>query len=265
MSDKIKKQIDMLSRRWMQASLIILAAVYSFNSILLSYLKIELSSDVLYSDTVLPTILDYIREFAELVAIAVCYAVMICVLYRCGKQRIKPIFALFISATAYKYLANTVVTWLASGSIPSSWALNLVNVIYYTLLEFLQLFIIYIIICPIIERFRSEKALAEKRLELLDEGEGMAMPKVYPFERIYDKKNCLCRSAFFCSLVIFIAKLLGDIISDSWMIIVGGLPTEWVTWVLMAVNYISKFIFALIAYFVIYIAISSMLKSSDKV
>ncbi len=264
MSDKVRKNRDTVSRKWLRIALVIFAAVYSVKSIFMSYLNIVLSSDVLYSDTVLPVILDYVGELLELGAIAACYAVMICILYRCGKQGVRPLFALFALATAYKYLANMTVLWVISGSIPSSWIMNIVDVLYYTALEFFQLVIVYLIIRPVIERYRSEKALAEKKLSILGEDCGVSLPSVYPLETVYDKNNCLCRSAYFCSVVIFIAKLSGDVISDLWMILSAGLPNEWVTWVLMAVNYLSKVIFAGAAYFIIYAAVSFLLKDSEE-
>ncbi len=245
-------------------SIAFFAVIFSVNSLLIKYLTAELSSDVLYSDTILPMLLSYACELLELVAISVCYAAMICVLYRSGIGRIKSIFLIFVLSAVYKYLSSTVMSWVMSGSIPSLWKLDLVNVLYFTLLEFLQLLIIYLVIRPDIERFNKDRTSARKKSEFYGSDLEVTIPTAYPFEKIYDKRNCLCRSAFVCAIAVLIAKLFGDVSSDLWMILSGGLPSEWRTWVLMAVNYLSKAIFAVIAYFSVYIAVSLMLKGAEK-
>ena len=264
MNGKVKKTHDPIIKGWMLISLTVFAVVFSINSLLISPAIKVISNDILYSDTLLPVVLSYLREIFELAAISVFYAVMICVLYKRGKGRIRDLFILFVAAAAYKYLASTVMSWVVSGSIPSSWALDMSNVLFFTSLEFLQLVIIYCLIRPEIERFNAKRALAEKKLSVLDYSTDVTVPCAYPFEKLYDRENCLCRSAFVCALVIFIAKLFGDVVSDIWVIIYAGFPSEWVTWVLMAVNYLSKVIFAGIAYFIIYGVMSRLLRKTEK-
>lgn len=264
MNGKVKKTHDPIKKKWMLISLTVFAVVFSINSLLISPAIKVISNDILYSDTLLPVLLSYLREVFELAAISVFYAVMICILYKCGKGRMKALFILFAAAAAYKYLASTVMSRVMSGSITSSWALDISNVLFFTLLEFLQLVIIYCLIRPEIEHFNAKRALAEKKLSVLGDSTDVTVPCAYPFGKLYDKENCLCRSAFVCALVIFIAKLFGDAVSDIWVIIYGGFPSEWVTWVLMAVNYLSKVIFAGIAYLIIYGVMSLLLRKTEK-
>ncbi len=241
------------------ACAITFAVVYTLNALIISPIGIMLAADVVYADSVLPTLLAYIAEFTEICAISVCYAVMITRLYASQKSGI--LFAIFISATAYKYIANTAVSWILSGSIPSMWAWDVVNVVYFTVLELLQLTVVFLLARSIIGKYTDKRLLAQRVFEKT--GESLPQSSPYPFERVYDKGNCLLRSAFICATVTFIAKLFGNVVSDVWAILTFGFPTEWQTWMYMLFSYASKALFGVIVYFTVYMTLQSFLKKSN--
>lgn len=247
-------------KRRMLICIISLFAIYSINSLIISPLTSVISNDIVYSDTPIPTLLGYLAELLELCAIAVCYSVMITVIYDFGKKHIRPVFFIFGAATAYKYAANMLVYWGVSGSIPSLWAWDIVNVFYYTALELLQMFIVYIIVNTVIGKYVDKRTALERAIKKLGECREGAIRVVYPFEKIYDRENCILRSIFFCALVTFIAKLCGALFSDIWLIITYGLPSESETWLIMILNYVSKIIFGAIVYFVMYVSVSKLLQ-----
>ncbi len=244
--------------------LITLFAAYSLNGFLLSPITFAVSGDIIYADTVIPTLLGIIGELIELVAIAICYAVMISLLYDAGKLHIKPLFWLFLGSTLYKYTANTVISWIMGGSIPSLWIWDVVNILYYTVLELLQLYIVYMASVSVITRYTDKRAIIDKVQKKTGENSISCCPEPFPFNKLYDKENCLLRSAYFCALVTFIAKLSGTLLNDVWSMIVYGLPSVPVTWLLMILNYLSKVIFGAIAYFII-IAMLSRLLNKERV
>lgn len=247
-------------KRRMLICIISLFAIYSINSLIISPLTVVIANDIVYSDTPIPTLLGYLSELLELCAIAVCYSVMITVIYDFGKKHIRPVFLVFGAATAYKYVANTLVFWGVSGSIPSLWAWDIVNVFYYTALELLQLLIVCIIVNTVIGRYVDRRKALERAMQKVGECHEGAIPKVYPFDKIYDRENCILWSIFFCALVTFTAKLCGALFSDIWLIITYGLPSEPKTWLLMILNYVSKIIFGAIVYFVMYVSVSKLLQ-----
>lgn len=247
-------------KRRMLICIISLFAIYSINSLIISPLTSVISNDIVYSDTPIPRLLGYLAELLELCAIAVCYSVMITVIYDFGKKHIRPVFLVFGAATAYKYAANMLVYWGVSGSIPSLWAWDIVNVFYYTALELLQMFIVYAIVNTVIGRFVDKRNALERAVKKVGECQGAALTDAYPFKKLYDRDNCFLRSIFFCALVTFIAKFCGALFSDIWLIITSGLPNEIETWLLMILNYISKIIFGAIVYFVMYVSVSKLLQ-----
>lgn len=237
-----------------------LIAIYSINSLIISPLTGVISNDIVYSDTLIPTLLGFLSELLELCAIAVCYSVMITVIYDFGKKHVRPVFLIFCSTTAYKYAANMLVFWGISGSIPNLWAWDVVNVFYFTALELLQLFIVYIIINTVIGGYVDRRTALERAMQKAGECHEGAIREVYPFKKIYDRENCILRSIFFCALVTFIAKFCGTLFSDIWLIITCGLPSEPRTWLLMILSYVSKIIFGTIVYFVMYVSVSKLLQ-----
>jgi len=236
--------------------IITMTAIYTMNSLVISPLATVLSSDVVYSDTILPILLQCVAEFSELCAIAVCYAVMLLTLYH--SESAGRIFVIFGLATAYKYTGNTLTFWALSGSVPKLWIWDALNIIYFTALELAQLLVIFLFVRVIIGKYTEKTLVAQRVYEKT--GERAEPEAVYPFKVFYSKDNCILRSAYVCALVTFIAKLCGTVADDVWTIIAYGMPSEGMTWVYMAINYISKAIFGLVVYMVIYTVLQSMLR-----
>ncbi len=233
-----------------------MAAVYSLNAFLILPIGSMLANDVIYSDSILTVLLQYISEIAEVCAVSVCYAFMLVTLYNNGKTG--RVFVIFGCITAYKYIANTAVSWIISGSVPETWVWDIVNVAYFTALELLQLYIIFLFVRSIIGRYTDERLVAQRVFEKT--GETVNCEKAYPFKRHYDKNNCLLRSAYVCALVAFIAKLFGEVTNDILYIAAWGFPSEWQTWLYMPINYASRALFGVITYLTVYTAMNSMLK-----
>ncbi len=240
-------------RSWLTLCALIFAVAYSLMCYVLPYIIYELDSNILYSDTPIPTLLSYLRSLAELFAISFSYAVMICLLYRGEKGGTRPVFWLFLVSSVYKHLSNTVMTWIFAGSIPSSYIWDIADVVFFTALEFLQILVIYFVVKDVISRYKDSFA-ARQRVSADAAG-------AYPFKCIYDKGNCLLRSIYVCAIVTFVAKLGGALISDVWTMIAYGLPRENITWLLMLLNYASKLLFGAVTYIVVYVSVSKLLKS----
>ncbi len=250
-------------RKWMLWSGIVFAVAYSLNCFFISPLTSSLINDVVYADTVVPTLLGYLNELLELGAISFLYAVLLLTVYCFGAKKVCGVFILFGAATLYKYIANTAYTWISDGKLSSLWGWDIVNIVFYTLLELLQLFIIYMLVKGVITRYTDQRLVMKKALMISGSEESERVKNAYPFEKLFDMKNCLLRSAFICALVTLVAKLAGAVISDVWLMIAYGAPKESLTWLYMLLNYLSKIIMCIISYLVVFASMSKLPKTDD--
>ncbi len=258
----VNENMKKTERSWVLICIICFAVLYSANGFILSPACTAISNDIMYSDTAIPILLEFLAEAVEILAISVCYAVMLALFYKFGEKNARCVLWIFAAATAYKYLVNTAMSWIYGGSIPAEWIWDIVNIIYYTSLEFLQILIIFFVVKGIICAFTSKNRTMKKLSEKMGDGSEIVIEEAYPFNALYDKKNCILRSILICSVVTFIAKLGGSLISDIWSIVIFGLPADGLTWVLMLLNYISKMIFGAAVYFIVYAAVSRLLNRS---
>lgn len=244
------------SAKWTFTSVISVAAIYSINAFLiLPFIRI-MSNDVMYAGSLWLDALSYLAEIAEVCAVSVCYAFMLATLYDGGKTG--KIFAIFAGLTAYKNLATTAMMWIESGKVPELWVWDIVDDIYFTALELVLLLIIFKIVSRIIGKYTDKRSAAQRVLQKAGEMPELDMP--YPFERIYDRSNCLLRSASVCALATFIAKVAGELANDVMYIASAGFPKEWITWVYMLVNYVLKALFGVVVYFTVRVSLDVMLK-----
>lgn len=245
-------------KKWILWSGIVFAVVYSLNCFLISPLTSALINDVVYADTAIPTVLGYLNELFELGAISFLYAVLLLTVYRYGTGKTVSVFVLFALATLFKYTGNTALTWIFDASIPTLWGWDIVNIFYYTLLELVQLLIIFLFVKGVITKYTDKRLVMKRAIEKTGKSESDKTKEAYPFTKLFDMKNCLLKSAFICALVTVVAKLWGAVISDVWLMIVYGAPNESVTWLLMIVNYLTKIIFGAVSYLFITLSMTAL-------
>lgn len=236
--------------------IIIAAVIYSLNSLVLLPIGRILTSNVIYANSVLPMAIGYIAELLEGVAVALFYGLALIAIYRGKKSGV--VFIAFASLTAYKYLADMAMEWVESGKVSELWIWEIIDVIYFTALEALLLLIVFALSRKIMSGYTDQKLLAERVFEKT--GEAIEYFRVYPFEKLYDKSNCLLRAVMVCALATVVAKLLGDVVSDVAYIVSYGFPKQGITWVYMILNYASKLIFGIVSYLTIYLFLNKTLK-----
>ena len=241
------KKAKPISKKWILISIAIAIVIYSLIGFLIYPMKAYLSSDVVYKETVIPTVLDYFSDILEVGVVSLFYAMMIAFLYKYNGG-MPTVFGTFALVTVYKCLINMAMTWINGGRISLTWYWDLVDVIYFTLLEMVQMFIVYLFA----KRFIDEFALVrEAKLKFARENAGVdnSLEEPYPFKKLFSIKNCLLKSALVCAIITFVAKASGTIIEDVWDIMIGGLPQQPQTWLLMAINYVSMILWGVLVYF----------------
>ena len=246
-----KNGIDVGKKKLNLVGGLALFVLYSLNCFAVLPLRNMLASDILFaSNLMVINLLSLAGELLEVAAISVFYAVLLLVIYRYGSKGSGASIAIFAFATVYKYCANTAVSWIYDGSVPSSWAWDIMDMLFYTSLEMLQLLIIFAFVKGVITRYTEKRDIALRVAEKSGDDFVSAPEKAYPFTSLYSKSNCLLRSAFICAVITVISKEVGTIVSDIWLIVLYGLPEDSFTWLFMAVSYISKVLLGFVVYFV---------------
>lgn len=228
------------------------AVLYALYCFVLSPLYAAAKSNAAFDGTLLPDVLYYLGRIAELLAISVSYGAMIYGIYRLSLSRVKLVPIIFLIATLMKYSSNMAVSWILSGGVSEEWLWDIINVLFYTALEVTQLCVVILFVNSVIKKQkRRDNALAGTGNE----------SEIYPFRKIYDKKNCLMRSAMISAVIVLVSKIFGQVVSDLYYIIVSGLPTRVNTVIMMLVSYTSNLVFCAVCYFV---AVFTVMKLAEK-
>lgn len=225
-------------------SAITLAAIYTLNGLVVSPIYIGVINDIMYDGSVLVDLLFYIRRLLELIAVAATYAILIYGIYRFTLSNFKGGVGIFIGATLYKYSLNAIVDWVNNGGIPTTWLVDILYVLYYSLLELLQLAFVLVIVCSLISRHWKAVEFCQKV------GKTHLIPDILPFKKLYDKANCLLRSVLACSIVILVINLMTQAINDILTI------EKILDPLLMVVAYLAEIVLAVICYFVMFVTLN---------
>ncbi len=221
---------------------LIMGGAYTLYCFAVSPALVYIGNDIAFNGTVVPDFLYYFGRIIEISAISAAYAVLICGAFRFTKENFKFGVLVFAIATLYKYTSNMAIDWVMNGSIPMSWLWDVVNVIFYTVLELIQLLIVWAIIKHFAAKITSGGST-----------------EWYPFSGFYEKNNPCLRAGFFCSLVMLCSKLFGRVVNDIYSMVLLGLPEKGLTWVIMAAEYLFEMIFGLLCYIVIVFTLTKLM------
>lgn len=237
---------------WTSVAVFLAYAVCCF---LLSPLLSVLAEDVVFADTILPMFVDVVKDAIEIAAISVCYSAIIYCIYCFGSRPAFKIAIVFFIATFFKYTVNVAVSWMLGGEMTELWAWDIVNIVFYTLLESAQLIILFFISKGIIEAHQKKITYSASSGNTVREKADLD-ENILPFKRLYDRNNCLIKAALVCGIVTAAVKSVGMLLGDLWLIIAYGAPKDPMTIVKMLLNYASGIIPGVLCYFVIWIMVS---------
>lgn len=225
-------------------STVALVAIYTLNGLVVSPIYIGVINNIMYDGSALVDVLFYLRRLLELVAVAVAYAVLVYGIYRFTLSGFKGGVGIFIGATLYKYSLNAIVDWINNGGIPTTWLIDILYVLYYSILELLQLALVLAIVCALISRHWKAVEFCKKV------GKTDLVPEIFPFKKLYDKENCLLRSTLACSIVILLISLMTQAINDIMTI------EKILDPLLMIVAYLAEVVLAVICYIVMFVTLN---------
>ena len=247
-------KIDLIAKK---RSYIVMAAIlfglYTLMCCVIYPLCITMSEDILYDATYIPELLEYLYKILELVAVSSSLALLtFCIFAYTLRHSFGGVLVLF-GATVYKYIMNMLADWAMSGSIPMEWIWDVIDSVFYVVLEAVLLFAVILAIVLISRKRRGDSGgyLPVK------EGE-------YPFSNVLDLRNYYLRSAFACAVIVFASKLFGRLSNDVFSVINYGFPEQGVTWLIMSLAYIFETASGVLCYAVIALIISRILNSALK-
>ncbi len=179
------------------------------------------ANDIQYMDTVLPTVIEYIYDLVEIVAIAIAYAVSIYSIYRYGVGKIGIPAMIFLLVTLSKYLINVFMTWLDNGFEIRIWS-DIRSILVPLFFELLQYFVVLLIAYKILSvhlELVEKKRKADKKLGIKPSTDG-----IYPFKSFIDINNPMIKSAFWAGVIVAATKVAQRIFYDILYTIMYGVP-----------------------------------------
>lgn len=179
------------------------------------------ANNIQYMDTVLPTVIEYIYDLVEIVAISLAYAVSIYSIYRYGVGKTGTPAIIFSLVTLFKYLSNLLMTWLDNGFDINAWS-DIRSILVPMFFELLQYFIVLLIAYKILLKYldlADKKRKADKRLGAKPSGDG-----IYPFRSFVDIGNPLIRGAFWSGIIVAATKVAQRIFYDILYTVMYGIP-----------------------------------------
>lgn len=234
--------------RFMAVMLFVLYSIYCF---VLLPLNTYFDSNIVYADTLLPTVMEFIYTTVELFALSFGFASVIYITYRFGYAKCKRIFVIIFVASLYKYVANTVVAWIDGGFHSDELLSDILNVVIYTSLDILQALIVGFIAYKIIKKFDDRYGVAKKSAEKLNENYPERDAGVYPFAGLFDFKNPLLKSAFSGGILVAAVKMLMRLWYDIIYTFYYGLPGGFTEVLFIISNYLFDCIAGVLCYFII--------------
>lgn len=188
-------------------------AIYSYAML---PLYVYLCNDVIYVDTILPTLLETVYTILELSVFVTAFAYITYYTIKHSLKGARYFIFVYIGATLFKYMSNYAVTSIMEGGFS---LLSLRNVGILILIELFQLGVLLFCL----------KTIRDECSEALDGGRSC-----FPFKKLFDLDNPMQRSAFFGALTICVLRVLTRIVYD----ITLGMPDS-ILEVLVMVGYYS--------------------------
>ena len=210
--------------------IIICGGLFFLSSIVLKPLYIFFISDVVWSGTFLINLLELALDLFEILAYSASFAVIIySVLFGGNEARsIKLLMTEFILLALVRRILDILMTVIIYGFIE---AIDIISVLFALAMEFLQIFVVYII----------AKALLKKEIIAF-----------IPVKKIYSKKNALQVSALCAGGILSAVKIASRVIYD----IDYGAPESLIEICSMVLFYSLDILVAAISYVAIIIVLA---------
>lgn len=189
----------------------------------------QLSSDVIYKDGFLTTALYLLYNAVDLAVMFVVFPVTIYSVYLRGVKGSGKLFAIYPSLVVYKYVLNTVASYIADGALPSAEKFIKADILLVgglVLFEVLQYAFVCLFGCIIINRARRVFEVKQKAASVGGR-EYSFRDGIFPIKKFFDFKNPVQRSAFVTAVVFFAFRAYMNIIYQFTLLIYNNINDGW--------------------------------------
>lgn len=252
-NDIVCKRIKKRIRTLLILSTLILFSLLSF---ILKPTYTFMCSDVIYSVTVWPEILEIIIDAIEVITYAISFAIIIYSIFRFSASGSRSLITTYCIIILLKYLIDTAVSFIFDGAVSLD---DIVFVLIYFLFDAVILTIIVLCSARLIDSANARKNSIEKANTVLGIKNSSYDDSIFASNKFFSKSNPLQCSALIAGIVLSAAKIISRIRFDIYV----GAPTSLSDAMWMVTYYISDILIALIVY-AISVFMFSTLYSSEK-
>ena len=213
------------------------------NCAALTPLRTVLSANVLYADSIIMEVLDYLMALLEIVAFAVTFSIVIFSIFL-GSARITANAVIIFAVSLLLHLPISILM-----NIPIYGTVGTVDEIIascfsklaYVLFCLIHLLIVYFVATYMRNRFLIPTR-RRKKLGMKD----VSDVQLLPVKQIYDSKNPLQAAAVSMCIVVVALKLLLHLVGDIYM----GFPSELGGIISLTVSYLVDVAYGFVAYII---------------
>ena len=175
--------------------------LFGLSCFVLSPLYVLSATNIVYSTTVLPELLDLLNTVCDIVAYAVCFSCVIYSIFLFSVKRSLHLVYIYCAAVFLKYTANVVLQVFFDGALPQ------LSDLAYVLASF-----IFDVITAVVIIFIAKGAMKIK-----------SQKETYlPFQKLYSASNPLQRASLFTGIFLSAIRVLTRVIYDMGI----GAPTD---------------------------------------
>lgn len=230
------------------------AVIFSLITFVIEPLSVFASTDVTVSMTLLPTVVDIIRELAENAAFAFCYSLVI---YSAIMRSIKStwgLFGVYVGACALRRASVLGISYLTYSYIDGT---DIFSVCASLAIEALMMLTVTLISLSIGKKYNDKKAQTEKAARRTGD---LSRVETIDFSSVFSKNNPMQVCALIAGVMLSVIKLIMRIDLDIKYTKFYGAPNGISEILVMIVYYMSDVLVCAIFYALSWIILSNLLK-----
>ncbi len=189
----------------------------------------QLSADYMYRDSILTTVLYFLYNLCDLVVMFTVFPVTVYSIYLRGGKGSAKLFAVYPILIIYKFLLNTVASYISDGMMPSAesfFGADLPIVGGLVLFEVLQYAFVCLFACIVINRARRVFDIKQKAAKV-NGREYSFREGIFPIKKFFDFKNPVQLSMFIAGVVFFAFRAYGHLIYQFTLLIYNKFNDGW--------------------------------------
>ena len=228
--------------RLKKAYLGVMAAAIAFFyilTVLLGIVYATVSNNIVYMNSFLMYTIEIGLQLLDLAVYSVAFAFFLYATHRYQLRGAIPFFGIYIGLTALRRVAALLLEILLSGSIGAD---DVWSTVIYFALDLLTCFIVIAIAALEFKKYRTHLKEWQKLQRNL--GNDAQPPALYPFEKLFSRKNPLQVCAIKVAILLSVVKIFSRLIFDLYI----GAPTGISDLLIMIIYYLSDILIGVIVY-----------------